>query len=118
MDRSYGPSKSLVKRSRFIPVLREILKRVTPVVVLPLALLQPGVALAQGLPEMAPLNPVSSSRSGLYFQPLRDPAPRRWVPAVSLDYASTIEFNQEPPADYILDSELMRLTLGVSRDLG
>ncbi|MFL5404113.1 MAG: DUF3187 family protein, partial [Gemmatimonadales bacterium] len=81
-------------------------------------LLPPRVAPAQGLPEMAPLNPVSSSRSGLYFQPLREPAPGRWVKAVALDYGSSIEYNQVPPADYILDSELMRLTLALSRDLG
>jgi hypothetical protein len=73
---------------------------------------------AQGLPEMTPINPVASSRSGLYFLPLREPAPGRWVSSIAVDYASAIEYNTELPASYILDSELMRLSLGVSRDLG
>src|SRR3954465_11932372 len=34
-----------------------------------LALALPPGAVAQGLPELAPINPMSSSRSGLYFQP-------------------------------------------------
>jgi hypothetical protein len=88
------------------------------VLLLLLVLCRTGTLDAQGLPEMAPLNPVGSSRSGLYFQPLREPAPARWVTTVALDYASAIEFNHEPPADYILDSELMRLNLGLSRDIG
>jgi hypothetical protein len=37
---------------------------------------------------------------------------------VTLDYASVIEYNRLPQADYILDSELLRITLGLSRDLG
>jgi uncharacterized protein DUF3187 len=75
-------------------------------------------AWSQGLPELAPLNPVSSSRSGLYFQPYRDPAPGKWVAVMGLDYASVIEYNERPQASYILDSELLRLSLGLSRDLG
>src|SRR4051812_47277800 len=43
-------------------------------------------ALAQGLPQFSPLNPMSSSRSGLYFQPLRSAAPGRWMATTSLDY--------------------------------
>ena len=72
---------------------------------------------AQGLPEFAPLNPMASSRSGLYYQPYRDPAPG-WITSVGLEYASLIEYNQESQADYVLDSELLRLGLGLSRDLG
>jgi hypothetical protein len=37
---------------------------------------------------------------------------------MALDYASIIEYNQMPEADYVLDSELLRLSLGLSRDLG
>jgi hypothetical protein len=83
-----------------------------------LALVLPSGAGAQGLPELAPINPMSSSRSGLYFQPFREPAPGRWVMAAALDYASIIEYNQRSGADFVLDSELLRMRLGLSRDLG
>jgi hypothetical protein len=87
------------------------------IIIVVLALATPRWGLGQGLPEFAPLNPVGSSRSALYFQPYREPAPGRWTTAVALDYASVIEFNRLPPADYVLDSELLRLSLGLSRDL-
>ena len=83
-----------------------------------LALATPAGAWGQGLPSFAPLNPISSSRSGLYFQPLREPSPGRWVTTMALDYASIIEYNQRADADYVLDSEMLRVSLGVSRDLG
>jgi hypothetical protein len=73
---------------------------------------------AQGLPEFFPLNPAGSSQSGLYFQPYRDAAPRRWTTALSLDYASAVEYNQLTNADYVLDSELLRISVGLSRDIG
>jgi uncharacterized protein DUF3187 len=72
---------------------------------------------AQGLPEVTPLNPVGSSRSGVYFQPLRQPSPGRWVTNLAMDYGSAIEYNNLPRGSYILDSELLRITFGVSRDL-
>jgi hypothetical protein len=37
---------------------------------------------------------------------------------MGVDYASLIEYNRLPPADYVLDSELLRLSLGLTRDLG
>lgn len=80
--------------------------------------LAPCPSQGQGLPAFAPLNPVATSRSGLYFQPYREPAPRRWVSTVQLDYASIVEYNQLPPIGYVLDSEIMALSFGVSRDLG
>ena len=83
-----------------------------------LSLAGPGSGWAQGLPALAPLNPVAGSRSGVYFQPFNDPAPGRWITAVGLDYASVIEYNRLDRADYVLDSEVMRLSLGVSRDIG
>ena len=61
---------------------------------------------------------MSSSRSGLYYQPFREPAPGRWTAALAVDYASVIEYNRLTQADYILDSELLRISLGLSRDLG
>jgi hypothetical protein len=78
----------------------------------------PRPGLAQGLPEFGPLNPVASSRSGLYFQPFRHPEPGRWRPALALDYGSVIEYNRLDQADYVLDSEVLRLTFGASRDIG
>lgn len=77
-----------------------------------------GDALGQGLPSYAPLNPMGSSRSSLYFQPFVDPSPGAWDMALTMDYASTIEYNRLPPADYVLDSELLRLNLSARRDLG
>jgi hypothetical protein len=64
------------------------------------------------------LNPVASSRTGVYFQPYRNPAPGRWLSQLQLDYASIIEYNDFPSASYILDSEILQLSFGVSRDLG
>jgi hypothetical protein len=83
-----------------------------------LVLAVPRPAQAQGLPEFGPLNPVAASRSGLYFQPFREPEPGRWRHGVALDYASVIESNQLDQADYVLDSEVLRLSFATSRDLG
>jgi hypothetical protein len=83
-----------------------------------LMLATPRPSLAQGLPEYGPLNPVAASRSGLYFQPFQDPEPGTWRQAVSLDYASVIEYNRLEQADYVLDSEILRLSFGASRDIG
>lgn len=92
------------------------LRGLVGVLVLQTVVLEPG--RAQGLPEMTPINPVGSSRSGVYFQPLREPVPGRWVTSIGLDYASAIEYNNEPQASYILDSELLRVSVSLSRDLG
>lgn len=75
-------------------------------------------AQAQGLPEFGPINPMASSRSGLYFQPYRDPAPGRWTSQLVLDYASIIEYNRLTIADYVLDAEVLKLGLSLGRDLG
>jgi uncharacterized protein DUF3187 len=117
MARTYGPPWSIVKCRLSLRVARSHL--VLPLTIA-LALLPavPQAGRCQGLPGFAPLNPMSSSRSGLYFQPFRDPAPGRWVGSMSLDYASVIEYNRLTQADYVLDSELLRLSLGLSRDLG
>jgi hypothetical protein len=90
----------------------------TGALLLLLLLTSPGPGLAQGLPAFAPLNPVASSRSGLYFQPFRDPAPGRWTTAIALDYASVIEYNRQDEADYVLDSEILRVSFGATRDIG
>ena len=75
-------------------------------------------ARAQGLPAYRPINPVADSRTALGFEPFRAPGPGRWSGSLSLDYASTIEHAAEPSARYDLDSEILRLRLGVARAVG
>ena len=82
-----------------------------------LVLATPRPGQAQGLPEFGPLNPVAASRSGLYFQPFRELEPGSWRHAVALDYGSVIEYNRLDQADYVLDSEVLRLSFAASRDL-
>jgi hypothetical protein len=82
---------------------------------------RPEAPVLGGLPAYAPINPVVSSRTMLYFQPyVPAPAPggRRWRATVDLDYASTIEANYLPGAAGLLDSELLRLGLGLTYELG
>ena len=74
--------------------------------------------MAQGLPAFAPLNPVASSRSGVYFQPLNDQAGKGWRAGLAIDYASLIEYNQLDQADYVLDSEILRVSFAAARNLG
>jgi uncharacterized protein DUF3187 len=75
-------------------------------------------AAAQGLPEYAPVNPVAASRSGLYFQPYREPAPGRLRLDVRLDYGNAIEYDlpQARPS-YLLDGEFLRFQVVAARDL-
>ena len=87
------------------------------VVALAILLLAPAAAAAQGLPPFRPINPVAASRSGLAFEPFRDPAPGRWQADIGLEYASTIESHRVDEASYFLDSELMRIRTTVRRDL-
>ena len=75
-------------------------------------------AVAQGLPAYAPINPVAASRTPLSFEPLRPYRPGRWAATLDLSYASTIESNLLPSATLLLDSELLRFRVGLSRDLG
>jgi hypothetical protein len=116
MGRSYGSPWSIVKWRLFLAVAPRAGLPLSIALVLLLGSPRPGVS--QGLPQFAPLNPMSSSRSGLYFQPFREPAPGRWQTTIALDYASIIEYNRLTQADYVLDSERLRATLGLSRDLG
>ena len=78
-----------------------------------------GRAAAQGLPAWAPINPAASSRSGVTFQPYVDPSSKAWRFDIRFDYGSAIEYNL-PSAEpsWLLDAELMRLNLGVVRELG
>ncbi|MGE5231364.1 MAG: DUF3187 family protein [Deltaproteobacteria bacterium] len=83
-----------------------------------LALAGPPLVVAQGLPEYAPVNPVAQSRSGLYFQPYSEPAPKRLRLDVRLDYGNAIEYDlpQVRPS-YLLDGEFLRFQIAAVRDL-
>lgn len=73
---------------------------------------------AQGLPAHEPLNPVSSARSGLLAEPYRAFDPRaRWRPAITLEYGNAIESDTHGTSSYLLDGEVMRASLVLSRDL-
>ena len=85
--------------------------------VLLLALLAPAGVVAQGLPAFAPINPVAAGRTPLSYEPYRPYRPGSWALTAALSYASTIETNNIPTATYLLDSELLRVRFGVSRDL-
>src|SRR5689334_6457286 len=73
---------------------------------------------AQGLPAFAPINPMATSRSGVYFEPYQDVRPRAWMLGLDVDYASAIEYNERAGAEYVLDAELLRLDLAARHDLG
>jgi hypothetical protein len=75
-------------------------------------------ATAQSLPAFMPINPVATSRSGVYFQPYQAPHPGRWTGSISLDYASAVELNDFSTVSYTLDAELLRVRFRLGRDLG
>lgn len=83
-------------------------------------LLGGGPAAAQSLPTYHSINPVAEARSGLYFQPYV-PAGPGWRFETSLDYGSMVEYGLRlslADTSYLLDTEALRLNLGISRDLG
>jgi hypothetical protein len=118
MVRRYAATIGLVKPVYLLlPVIRR-LAAATALLAFLAAAHPPARAAAQGLPAFAPINPVAASRSGLYFQPYVAPGPRQWSASLSLDYGSAVELNTLPAATYTLDAEIMRLALGLSRDVG
>jgi hypothetical protein len=98
--------------------LAPVLRRPLAALSLVLSFTASRAAAAQGLPALEPINPVATSRTGLYFQPLVTPAPGHWQTTLALDYDSIIEFCTAPAADYTLDSEQLRLKLGLTRGVG
>lgn len=76
-----------------------------------------GRAAAQGLPPYLAMNPVLTSRSGLFFQPYVDPA-RRWNARLLMDYASLIEYSGQATSSVVLDAELLRLDATLIRNTG
>jgi hypothetical protein len=63
------------------------------------------------------MNPLLTSRSGLYFQPYLDPT-RAWDLRLLVDYASLVEFADVPDARMVLDAELLRMELSAIRNWG
>lgn len=83
-----------------------------------LCLVEPPTAGAQGLPTYTPINPTTTSRSALYFQPYERPAPA-WRATAQLDWASLIEATRPgKPESFLLDAEVLRLELTLVRDYG
>ena len=71
-----------------------------------------------GLPAHFSINPVAVDRSGLYFEPYRDPH-AGWRVATQLDYGNMIEYSiSEDGRQYLLDAEAATLHLNAERDLG
>lgn len=96
-----------MRRFRFALLLLPI----APIAAVPTAL------RGQGLPPYLSVNPLLTSRSGVYFQPYVDRT-SPWQARVLLDYASAIELSSRPGASLLLDAELLRLDATVTRNLG
>lgn len=100
------------------PAEEDALRRslLLPILVLSAA---PSILPGQTLPVLHPINPVAESRSGLYFQPVVLPGPG-WRVATGIDYASMAEigfYSSFADSAYLLDAEVLRLNLSVTRDL-
>jgi len=67
-----------------------------------------------GLPPWAPQNPIEANRSVLFAPPLMMPA-EQWSTTVAFDYASAIELYGTGTRGVLLDAELARLQLTLSR---
>lgn len=72
---------------------------------------------AQGLPAYRSISPVMASRSALGFQPVVAQAPG-WHGSFQFDYGNVLESQTREHADIVLDGELMRAELTLSRSFG
>lgn len=73
---------------------------------------------AQGLPAYVPINPVTTARSALYFQPYEAPAPR-WRATLQFDWASLVEVASTPTTEsFVIDAEVVRMDLTLVKDYG
>src|ERR1051326_5681955 len=70
---------------------------------------------AQALPPYGSMNPMVFSRTGLETQPYV--APGRWRGGARLPSATPIESPVNPPLIYLMDAELLRLNLTVTREV-
>jgi uncharacterized protein (DUF983 family) len=110
----------LVVRPPETPIAREVGRTdgrtggVTPLLIL--ACLAPSLP-AQELPALRPINPVIASRSALGFTPIV-PRGSGWSFGVTLDHGNLIESQERPPERIVIDGELTRVDLSVSRELG
>lgn len=78
-------------------------------------------AAAQGLPAYVPINPATTSRSALAFQPYEAPAPG-WRATVQFDWSSMVEYERQLPNNtgpsWLLDAEVLRLDVTMVKDYG
>lgn len=81
-----------------------------------IATLGASAAPGQSLPPYAAMNPLAYGRSGLSTMPYRDHA-TGWKVVALTDYANLIEYTDLSSARLILDAEILRVELEVSRDL-
>src|SRR3954467_12618305 len=72
-DLKLRPAGKGCQEEVYLLVVLRLRRFIAPGVWLTLTLAAPSSGLSQGLPEIAPINPVSSARSGLYFRPFRKP---------------------------------------------
>ena len=75
---------------------------------------------AQSLPFHRPLNPLARSRTGLAAQPYVPFSPFGDRLSFSVEYGNAIDYElpEGAPLIYLLDAELMRTSVGYTRDLG
>jgi len=76
-----------------------------------------GTLHAQSLPAYRSISPIIASRSALGFQPIVAEG-GGWHGSLRLDYGNVLESQTRPGADIVLDGELMRLDLTLSKSLG
>jgi len=74
-------------------------------------------ARAQSLPSYSSMNPMVYSRTGLATRPFVDPG-RRWQVTTLMDYASPIEYASTQTLFYVIDAEVLRLEVAMTRRLG
>lgn len=77
----------------------------------------PRPVAGQALPPYAPMNLMVVSRTGLATQPFVEPG-RTWRVTALIDYASPIEYVSSPTVTYLLDAELLRADLTLTRAIG
>jgi hypothetical protein len=75
-------------------------------------------ARGQGLPPYSSMNPMVFSRTGLASFPYVEPG-KRWRVTALMDYASPIEFADDPARGlfYVMDAELLKVELTATRQL-
>ena len=70
----------------------------------------------QGLPPYASMNPMVYSRTGLATFPYGTPR-KGWHFTLLTDYASSIEYDKHQQVVYLMDAELLRTEMTITRDV-